>query len=185
MAADLSMLQCASYALEMLSHGGLRSHVISALVTDNTIQLLYYDRSVIIMSRPANFLGNPSHFVAMLHAIGNLMLPQLGYTDIIKPAPLLDNPRQTTDIFDGLELTLSDGTRLVLGSMIYHQHGIVGPGTCVVRAICVKNMKGCGADNDGWDGPLIVKLSWPAKSRILENSIIEKARNAADHDEHH
>jgi hypothetical protein len=37
--ADLSMLQCASYALEMLSHGGLRSHVISALVTDDTIQL--------------------------------------------------------------------------------------------------------------------------------------------------
>jgi hypothetical protein len=29
-----------------------------------------------------------------------------------------------------------------------------------------------------------VKLSWPAKSRISENSIIEKARNAADHDEH-
>jgi hypothetical protein len=37
--ADLSMLQCASYALEMLSHGGLHSHVISALVTDDTIQL--------------------------------------------------------------------------------------------------------------------------------------------------
>jgi hypothetical protein len=30
-----------------------------------------------------------------------------------------------------------------------------------------------------------VKLSWLAKSRILENSIIEKARNAADHNEHH
>jgi hypothetical protein len=50
--ADLSMLQCASYALEMLSHGGLHSHVISALVTDDTIRLLYYDRSIIIVSRP-------------------------------------------------------------------------------------------------------------------------------------
>jgi hypothetical protein len=182
--ADLSMLQCASYALEMLSHGGLHSHVISALVTDNTIQLLYYDRSVIIVSRPVNFLGDPSRFVAMLHAIGNLTLPQLGYADIIKPAPLLDNPRQTTDIFDGLELTLSDGTRLVLGSTIYHQHGIIGRGTCMVRAICVEKMKGRGADDDGWDSPLIVKLSWPAKSKISENSIIEKACNAADHDEH-
>src|SRR6266436_2687044 len=46
--ADLSMLQCASYALEMLSHGGLRSHVMSALVTDDTIILVYYDRSIII-----------------------------------------------------------------------------------------------------------------------------------------
>jgi hypothetical protein len=31
---------------------------------------------------------------------------------------------------------------------------------------------------------LIVKLSWPAKSRISENDIIEKAHNAANHDEH-
>jgi len=181
--ADLSMLQCASYALEMLSHGGLRSHVISALVTDDTIRLLYYDRSIIIVSRPVNFLEDPSRFVAMLHAIANLTLPQLGYADVIKPAPLLDNPRQTTDLFDGLELTLSDGTRLVLGSTIFHQHGIIGRGTCVVRARRVEKGKYSG-DDDAWDGPLIVKLSWPAKSRISENSIIEKARNAADYDEH-
>jgi hypothetical protein len=182
--ADLSMLQCASYALEMLSRGGLRSHVISALVTDDTIQLLYYDRSIIIVSRPVNFLEDPSRFVAMLHAIGNLTLPQLGYADVIKPAPLLDNPRQTTDIFDGLELTLSDGTRLVLGSTIYHQHGIIGRGTCVIRARRVEKTKDSGTSDDAWDGPLIVKLSWPAKSRISENDIIEKARNAANHDEH-
>ena len=47
--ANPSMLQRASYALEMLSHGGLWSHVISALVTDDTIQLLYYNHSVIIL----------------------------------------------------------------------------------------------------------------------------------------
>ena len=68
---------------------------------------------------------------------------------------------------------------------IYHQHGIIGRGTCVVRAICVEKMKGHGTDDDAWDSPLILKLSWPAKSRMSENSIIEKARNAADHDEHH
>ena len=182
--ADLSMLQCASYALEMLSHGGLRSHVISALVTDDTIQLLYYDRSIIIVSRPVNFLEDPSRFIAMLHAIANLTLPQVGYADVVKPAPLLDNPRQTTDIFHGLELRLSNGTRLLLGSTIFHQHGIIGRGTCVVRARRVEKGKYSGTDDDAWDGPLIVKLSWPAKSRISENSIIEKARNAADHDEH-
>jgi Fungal protein kinase len=159
-------------------------HVISALVTDDTIQLLYYDRSIIIVSRPVNFLEDPSRFVAMLHAIGNLTLPQLGYADV-KPAPLLDNPRQTTDIFDGLELTLSDGTRLVLGSTIYHQHGIIGRGTCVVRARRVEKTKDSGTNDDTWDGgPLIVKLIWPAKSRISENDIIQKARNAANHDEH-
>jgi hypothetical protein len=177
------MLQCASYALEMLSHGGLRSHVISALVTDDTIQLLYYDRSVIIVSRPVNFLGDQSRFVAMLYAIANLTLPQLGYADVIKPSPLLDNPRQTTDIFDGLELMLSDGTRLVLGSTIFHQHGIIGCGTCVVRARRVEKGK-CSGTDDAWDGPLIVKLSWPATSRMSGGDIIDKACNAADHDEH-
>jgi len=40
----------------------------------------------------------------LLHAIANLTLPHLGYADVVKPAPLLNNPRQTTDIFDGLEL---------------------------------------------------------------------------------
>jgi hypothetical protein len=119
----------------------------------------------------------------MLHAIANLTLPQLGYADVIKPAPLLGNPRQNTDIFDGLELKLNDGTRLLLGSTIFHQHGIIGRGTCVVRARRIEKGKYGGTD-DAWDGPLIVKLSWPAKSRISENDIIEKARNAAGHDEH-
>ena len=128
---DLPMLQCASYTLEMLSHGGLHSHAIGPLVTDNTIQLLYYDHLIIVVSQLVNFLGDPSQFVAMLHAIANLTLPQLGYTDVVKPAPLLDNARQT-NVFGGLELKLSDGTCPLLGSMIFHQHGIIGHGTCMV-----------------------------------------------------
>jgi hypothetical protein len=83
-----------------------------------------------------------------------------------------------------LELKLSDSTRLLLGSTIFHQHGIIGRGTCVIRAKRVEKGKYNGTDDDAWDGPLIVKLSWPAKSRISENDIIEKARNAANHDEH-
>src|ERR1700691_6250693 len=144
------MLQCASYALEMLSHGSLRSYVISALVTDGTIQLLYYDRSIIIVSRPANFLEDPSRFVAMLHAIANLTLPQLGYADVVKPAPLLQNAHQTTDIFDGLKLKLSDGLRLLVVSTIFHQQGIIGRGTCVVRARRVEKGKYSGTDDVAW-----------------------------------
>ena len=178
-----AMLQCASYALEMMSHGGLRSHVISALVTDDIIQLLYYDRSIIVVSEPINFLEEPSHFVAMLHTMGNLKLSQLGYADLITPSPLLDNPRRTADIFNGLKLTLNDGTGLLLGSIIYQQHGIIGRGTCVVRAQYITG-SGARCDDDSWDGSLVVKLSWPATSRISENDLIAKARNAANHDEH-
>jgi hypothetical protein len=50
---------------------------------------------------------------------------------------------------------------------------------------CVEKGKYSGTDDDAWDSPLIVKLSWPAKSRISENSIIETAHNTANYDEHH
>ncbi|KAF8268560.1 hypothetical protein EI94DRAFT_1138878 [Lactarius quietus] len=167
----------------MMSHGGLRSHVISALVIDDTIQLLYYDRSIILVSERVNFLEDKPRLVAMFQAIGNLSLSQLGYADLIRPPPLLDNPRRTADIFNGLKLALSDGTNLLLGNTIYHQHGIIGRGTCVVQA---KYIRGSGAsgDDDSWVRSLVVKLSWPAKSRIAENDLIAKARKVANHDEH-
>jgi hypothetical protein len=168
----------------MLSHDGIRSHGISALVTGDTIQLLYHDHSIIIVAKAVNFLEEPSQFVAMLQAISNLTLPQLGYSDTMKPTSLSDHPRKTIDIFNGLELTLSDGSRLVLGSTIYHHRGIVGRGTCVVR-VRYSNRSEAHYDGDKiWDGPLIVKLSWPVKSTISENDIIAKAYNAANHDEH-
>ncbi|KAJ6497924.1 hypothetical protein DFH09DRAFT_1204450 [Mycena vulgaris] len=44
--------QCASYALELLTYGGLRSHVIGALITNNFIEPLYYDHSIIGILRP-------------------------------------------------------------------------------------------------------------------------------------
>ena len=85
-------------------------------MNDDTIQLLYYDRWIILVSRPVNFLADPACFVAMLHAIANLSLPQLGYAAVLKPAPLLpvDNPCQTINVFDSLELKLNNGTRLEL-----------------------------------------------------------------------
>src|SRR5438477_11111372 len=49
-------VQCASYALEMMSNGGLRRCVIGASVTDEYITLQYYDHSIIIYSEPLNFV---------------------------------------------------------------------------------------------------------------------------------
>lgn len=178
------MLRCASYALEMFSHGGLRSHVISALVTDDTIQLIYYDRSLIIMSQPLSFLEDPPHFIAMLRAIGDLSLSQWGYVRTLIPAPISVNARRQKDIFDGLELKLNNGKVLKLGGTVYHQHALIGRGTCVVRAECVNEGRQKRNDDEAWDGPLIVKLSWPAKSRTPEQDIIKKAREAADNGQH-
>jgi hypothetical protein len=117
----------------------------------------------------------------MLKAVADLSLQQWGFVKLLEPAPLLVNPRQR-DIFDGLELELNNGTRLKLEGKIFHQHGLIGRGTCVVRATCIK--KGKGVKGETWNGQLIVKLSWPAKSRVSEQDILERAYEAADNDEH-
>ncbi|KAJ7138356.1 hypothetical protein C8R44DRAFT_728497 [Mycena epipterygia] len=54
-------IQYASYAVELLSHSDLRTHVIGALVTANSIQMLYYDRSIVVKSDPL-FSRKPSSF---------------------------------------------------------------------------------------------------------------------------
>ena len=181
--ANDPMLQWASYALEILLHGGLQSHVIGALVTDDTVELLYYDHSIIIASEPLNFVKDQPRFIAFLQAATSLSLQQWGYTaNVLKPAPLLDNPLQKTDKFKGLELNLHNGTRLKLGGTVFHQHGLIGRGTCGVRATCTE--KGNGVFAKAWNGQLIMKLSWPAKSRMSEQVIIEQAHSKADNDKH-
>ena len=180
-----SLLRCASYALEMMSRG-LRTHVIGALVIGCTIRLLYYDRSIFLQSEALDFLEAPSLFVEMLRGLANLSLSQFGYPSAITPPPppLLGGQRRA-DISHSLELTLSDsdGTVLQFSSVIYLQYGIIGHGTCVLRANITGSKTG-RHDYDRWVGPLIVKLSWPVKSRDSEIDLIVKARNAADHDEH-
>ena len=112
------MLQCASYALDILSYG-LWSHVIDASVTDGTIQLLYYDRSIILRSESLNFLEDPSSFVAMLRAMcHHLPRSRLGHANLVTPQPFLKGQCLIEDIFDNLKLMLNDGTSLWLGRTI-------------------------------------------------------------------
>ena len=56
-----------------------------------------------------------------------------------RPMPLLDNPRKRKGIFSSLELLLEGGPRLKLGETVFHQHGLIGHGTCVVQATCIEN----------------------------------------------
>lgn len=59
-------LQCASYALGILSHSGLRNHIIAAAITDRKIKLLYYNRSIIVESSSIDFnINDDSRFIAI------------------------------------------------------------------------------------------------------------------------
>ncbi|KAF8800096.1 hypothetical protein BYT27DRAFT_7175755 [Phlegmacium glaucopus] len=180
-------LQCASHALELLSHGGLRNYVIAAAITDRTIELLYYDRSIIIKSSPIDFVNDVSCFIAMLKGFTMLTPSQWGYEPLVKsphishPSPLGEGLNISLDILQGQTITLCDGKVLELGKTAYHQHGLIGRGTWVVRG----NLQNVNEQNrssdvdDTWDRGLIVKLSWSSKPRKSEDIIINEARSHA------
>jgi hypothetical protein len=63
----------------MLSHDGLQSHVIGAFVTEDYIELLYYDHSIIIVPERLYFLDDPSTFTTVVRTIPNLSAKQWGY----------------------------------------------------------------------------------------------------------
>ncbi|KAJ7856529.1 hypothetical protein B0H14DRAFT_3864988 [Mycena olivaceomarginata] len=103
--------QCASYALELLTYGGFRSHVIGALVTNNCIELLYYDRSIIVKSESFDFSQDTVQFITMLKGIYE--------------RGVLTHP------FGGSTIELNNGQSLAMGETIFQAHGIIGRGTCV------------------------------------------------------
>jgi hypothetical protein len=85
-------LQCASHALELLSHGGLRNHIIAAAITDRNIKLLYYDRSIIVELSSIDFINDDSCFIAMFYGFANLTPYQWGYEPLVKPPHIARPP---------------------------------------------------------------------------------------------
>jgi hypothetical protein len=80
----------------------------------------------------------------------------------------------------GQTIKLSNGKGLQLGKTVYHQHGLIGHVTWVLRAKLKKGTEQSGdSDDDAWNRGLIVKLSWSPKSRQSENIIINEAHRHA------
>ncbi|KAF8877701.1 hypothetical protein BD779DRAFT_1475101 [Infundibulicybe gibba] len=68
----------------LLFHRGLRKHVIAALVTRNSVELVYYDRSITIKYSPFNFINDRERLVAWI--IGMTRLDAVGWRfDPIRP----------------------------------------------------------------------------------------------------
>jgi hypothetical protein len=159
------MVQCASYALELLSWGGVRSHVIGCLVTDKHMKILYHDRSITIVSESFDFVADGECFTKVLTALANLTASQWGLVSLDPDWGLPLPSMREEDVFNGRVMRLANGCVVEFRERLFHQHGLIGRGTCVVRATCTE--KGPGAD-PAWDNSLVVKFSWPAKSRTPE-----------------
>ncbi|KAF8512014.1 hypothetical protein BU17DRAFT_96662 [Hysterangium stoloniferum] len=182
-------LQSASYALEMFSHGNLRNHVLGAVVTDFSIEILYYDRSVTVKSTPFYFVENPRRFVALLVAYAGLSDRQRGLETKITPkflTPGIRGNREARqpliDFFAGQILEIPGfKIKFKLQETIFRQHALIGRGTCVLRAVPSKPLPG---QNNLVHKVVIVKLGWLSVSRAPEAKIIDSAIRAASTSAH-
>ncbi|KAJ7331556.1 hypothetical protein DFH08DRAFT_966540 [Mycena albidolilacea] len=168
-------IQCASWTVELFSHGDLRTHVIGVLVTPNSIQMLYYDRSIVVKSEPLFFTTSPAPFITMLSRIASLTRAQWGYSVALKEAPtpsvsLSDGISDRT--FVGKTLQFTNGWMLEFGveNTTYQEYDV----SVVFYKLVV-------ASQDGQNvGKLvIVKWSWSPQTRTREASIIEAATTRA------
>ncbi|KAJ7614203.1 hypothetical protein DFH06DRAFT_1484423 [Mycena polygramma] len=182
-------IQCASYALELLSNGGLRSHAIGVLVSLHSLELLYYDHSIIVKSDRLRFVDKPALFVSVLQAFGNLTVAQWGCPALAKapdhpalltpPTPLVDLPLQTKRAKDYMHVddTLSvTGWTFKVREIISRAHGIIGRGTVVVRA----QVTHCPPDKNLVGQDVAVKWSWISRSRLPETEFVKAAVKYAE-----
>ncbi|KAF8199158.1 hypothetical protein BJ912DRAFT_1139962 [Pholiota molesta] len=170
------LIQCASYALEMLSRGGLLTHVLGALVTDGQLELLYYDRSLSIRSQPKNFITDPSCLIDFVYCMHHASMKQWGRLDKIQLSRPL-SPAPSKKSLYGAFLTLKKG-KLVLKllDIVFVQHALIGRGTCVVQA---EVFKGDAKAKKWGSKPFVVKFSFTPGTRISEGDLLDDITNCA------
>ncbi|KAJ4469222.1 hypothetical protein J3R30DRAFT_3214926, partial [Lentinula aciculospora] len=196
--------QVAGYARDVLSHGVLRSHVIMFLVDSKLVRSIFYDRSAIVESGVLN-LNEPEDqliFAKMIKhmrampAEGLGIVPNLDALFMKDPKSLklgeampqytaADGP-PSNDLFEWLEGSLftfayKDGTRTVrLKRVLFRSNGIIGRGTIVVRVEC--NCNHCDGHCDWYGKKLILKLSFPSKTRVSEQTFMDRCKALAQGD---
>ncbi|TCD60147.1 hypothetical protein EIP91_010644 [Steccherinum ochraceum] len=191
--SDDRYVQCASYAQELLSDSGWRSHVIGILVTGDEMECLYYDHSIIVRSEKLNFYDDPLGFVTAVFGIYHAGDDPRDRVDAETGEHVLKTEvkKPTMKIPTTCHVRLQDGTVLELQETLYLQHWIIGRGTCVVR-VKVKespvkshwSLNLIAAASQGEEGKatargLVMKLSWPSVDRLKEDEVLKTVREKA------
>ncbi|KAF9514944.1 hypothetical protein BS47DRAFT_1450584 [Hydnum rufescens UP504] len=193
---SLAALQLAAYALKSFIHGPYCSHVVHGTIQESMLELWYYDRVGAVRSSGVDFSKNLVLLAQFLMAIGHLseaswgLHPRITYPQLtplsrsLRAHPKLPTPDDegsSLDIkskgsahdsrdqsgpesqpghpFDGATITVQDRT-FVLSDCVSQQYSLVRRGTCVIEA-------------DG--GTVVIKLSWPEKTRTLEYEFLKRA----------
>ncbi|KAK0497822.1 hypothetical protein EDD18DRAFT_1330939 [Armillaria luteobubalina] len=200
------MLQCGRYALEILSNAGFRTHCLGALIVAGRIQLLYYDRSIIIVCKPIHmFKRGPEssrktitlpditdEFGALLVGLSRLTLEQRGIQEqLCVDRALIENYKtcmtrcgkageafDQRDIFKGVKLPLNLKSDKGDEKVEVMLGRIISRQPAIIgRHTCVVEAK---SDYKEWrDKELVIKISWPAIKRQLEAELVKVAREKA------
>ncbi|KAJ6612922.1 hypothetical protein B0H10DRAFT_1917685 [Mycena sp. CBHHK59/15] len=103
----------------------------------------------------------------MLDGVAGLGDSHWGYHPLLKaPESKLYPKGLLPNAFDGSVIKLNDGRVVTLGETVSQSHGIIGRGTCVSKATL-----------DSED--VIVKWSWPAKTRMAKAQLVKRATEFA------
>ncbi|KAK7440198.1 hypothetical protein VKT23_017140 [Stygiomarasmius scandens] len=198
-------LQCAGYGLEMLSSGLLRLHSVGVIIDTLVLQLVYYDRSKVILSKPVTLSSEygQAFFLAALYKLMSLearkqgLLPaSIGVKGPSLPTikPRLNNQHMAG--YQGLaHKPKHPGTKPSANSIIDTNPGCNAFYDCELtldegKAVKLKEVvyRAHGIIGRGttvikgidWNGQeVIVKLSFPGKERDPENELVEYARGKA------
>ncbi|PFH45366.1 hypothetical protein AMATHDRAFT_184632 [Amanita thiersii Skay4041] len=172
------LLQCASYALEMLSHGGIRSHAFGIIIVDEKLQLLFYDRSLHVRSKVVNFLDNPALLITVVLSLARLQSKDWGHVPVMELNDDIyyHNPKQfdkqvpSPDVLQGARLNLANGLILEAQQILFQQHALIGRGTCVLQVT-----KSAPSSLDWTNkGRLVAKLCFSPQTRTSEWTILKR-----------
>ncbi|KAK7056471.1 hypothetical protein VNI00_003026 [Paramarasmius palmivorus] len=171
---SLIALQCAGYAMEMLNHGAIRTHVIGSLFHDGKMRLLLYTRSRSCRTQPFSFIDDPFKFLVILFGLTNLSLRQWGILDLLTPR-YLSEYRYCSEChrLDSGLFKIKDGVRyLTLGEhtfevkeVIVFPRGLLGRGSWT---IILEKVEASGA-RTRW----VLKLSCQAVARAPEWNFLD------------
>ncbi|KAG7090111.1 hypothetical protein E1B28_011723 [Marasmius oreades] len=174
-------VQCAGYAQLMFNRGGIRTHVIGVLVTDNVLELLLYTRSGGCFTTPLNFAHNPSLFLRILLAFSRLTRSQWGFFDELIPCtwslPQYPVLHGKTDpwMFKGKTLEVGEHKFKVSDIRVFPR-GLIGRGTWTI-GLMDKSKELLGKARAR---KLILKISSAPTTRQAESFFIENARTVVE-----
>ncbi|CAL1715800.1 unnamed protein product [Somion occarium] len=189
------LVQLASYAAEMLCRAPAVNHCMNILVVDDVAWLWWYDRQGAIQCTGIDFLDDLPRFLVLLLVLQRFSTMDLwGFNPELDPVvvqyhsgklPLNQTGNVSQEPFD-LEIPVEGGkfkVNLDPKEKEYSRHTLVGRGTRVFQGsegILFRDPANPEVLMNEKARHAAIKIYWPDSSRPSEQTVVQKAREAAE-----